>query len=251
MPATAWTIGLQIINFSILVWLLHRFLYRPVLRLIDARKSDVDKHYDAAKASEEKAKAALAAIESERAQMATERQAMLKSAMAEAEHAAASRREKAEREAQDLLDAGRKALASERAQALRDARQIALDLSADLTRRLISEIPMSLRAEAWIEQIERHLKDLPKTEIETLTRPLADGASLTLTTTAALPADAMDAWRDRLGRALGSGIAITFAVDSNLIAGAELHFPAAVLRFSLKSLVDTMRAEALTHANTH
>ena len=36
-----WTIALQTINFAILVWLLHRFLYKPVLRMIDARKAEI------------------------------------------------------------------------------------------------------------------------------------------------------------------------------------------------------------------
>ena len=29
-----WTLALQTVNFAVLVWLLHRFLYRPVLRMI-------------------------------------------------------------------------------------------------------------------------------------------------------------------------------------------------------------------------
>jgi F-type H+-transporting ATPase subunit b len=41
MALDGWTIALQTVNFAILVWLLHRFLYRPVLRVIDARKAEV------------------------------------------------------------------------------------------------------------------------------------------------------------------------------------------------------------------
>ena len=33
------TLALQLVNFAILVWLLQRFLYRPVLRVIDARRA--------------------------------------------------------------------------------------------------------------------------------------------------------------------------------------------------------------------
>ena len=42
-----WTIGLQTVNFAILVWLLHRFLYKPVLAMIDARKAEVRRQFDA------------------------------------------------------------------------------------------------------------------------------------------------------------------------------------------------------------
>ena len=35
-----WTLALQTINFAILAWLLHRFLYKRVLRVIDARRAE-------------------------------------------------------------------------------------------------------------------------------------------------------------------------------------------------------------------
>ncbi|PPC85052.1 MAG: ATPase, partial [Methylocystis sp.] len=40
-----WTLGLQTVNFAVLVWLLHRLLYRPVLRMIDARRAEMEKQY--------------------------------------------------------------------------------------------------------------------------------------------------------------------------------------------------------------
>lgn len=36
------TVVLEIINFLVLVWLLHRFLYRPVLRVIDRRRKTIE-----------------------------------------------------------------------------------------------------------------------------------------------------------------------------------------------------------------
>src|SRR3546814_21092072 len=36
-----WTLALQTVNFAIPVWLLQRFLYKPVLRLIDSPRAEV------------------------------------------------------------------------------------------------------------------------------------------------------------------------------------------------------------------
>ena len=80
-----WTVGLQTINFAILVWLLHRFLYKPVLRMIDARKAEVQRQFDDARGTEDKAVEHLKAIEAERAGMATEREAALRAAAAQAQ----------------------------------------------------------------------------------------------------------------------------------------------------------------------
>ena len=68
-----WTLALQTINFAILAWLLHRFLYKPVLRVIDARRAEIDKQYADASMAEAKAKQELAAVEAGRSSIAAER----------------------------------------------------------------------------------------------------------------------------------------------------------------------------------
>jgi F-type H+-transporting ATPase subunit b len=245
-----WTLGLQTVNFAILVWLLHRFLYKPVLRMIDARKAEIERQYADARATDQKAKAQLAAAEAERAGIAAEREAGLKAAAAQAQELIEARRAQAERDAQALLEGGRKTVAAERARALEEARRMALDLGADFARRLLAEVPMQLRAEAWLEHIERYIDDLAAAERDALRRQLADGGALTVVTAATLPGSAADTWRERLRRRLGAGIDISFEVSTPLIAGAELHFPTAVLRFSWQSALEAARAELGAHADS-
>ena len=237
------TLALQTVNFAILVWLLHRFLYRPVLRLLDARRAEIDKQYAEAHMAEAKAKDELAALEAERGGIAAERAAALEQASAQAAEAAVARRAQAEREAAELLDAARKALAAERDLALAEARRAALDLGTDIAGRLLAEMPMKLRAEAWLARIEEHLAAMPQTERDALAQQLVDGAELTVVTASALPSETAEAWRARLHCTLGDRISIGFGTDRHLVAGAELHFPSAVLRFSWQSALAAMRAE--------
>jgi F-type H+-transporting ATPase subunit b len=249
-PATAapihfdwWTLALQTVNFAVLVWLLHRFLYKPVLRMIDARKAEVQKQYDEAKAAEEAAQAHLAAIESERAGLVSEREAALKTAAAQAEEAAKARRAQAEAEAAALLDGTRKTLATERDKVLAEARKSALDLGIGFARRLLAEVPVKLRTEAWLERIERYLVALPKTEMDALVHQFDNGGALTVVTASPLASETAETWRDHLRRSLGDGTAIAFDANSDLMAGAELHFPSAVLRFSWQSTLAAVRSE--------
>ncbi|MGA8050640.1 MAG: F0F1 ATP synthase subunit B, partial [Burkholderiales bacterium] len=46
---------LQLVNFAVLVWILHRFLYRPVLAAIDRRRAAIDKSMSDAKSVREEA----------------------------------------------------------------------------------------------------------------------------------------------------------------------------------------------------
>ena len=242
------TLALQTVNFAILVWLLHRFLYQPVLRLVDARRTEIEKQYAEAHSLEARAKDQLAAVEAEQAGITAERTAALREAAAEAEDAAAARRARAEREATAMLADAREILAAERRQALAEARRAALDLGAEVAARLLAEVPMKLRAEAGIERIEEYLAALPKPERDVLARQLAD-APLEVVTASALPAETEEVWRSRLGESLCGQIAVNFGVDPALIAGVELHFPNAVLRFSWQSTLATIGAEIETDAH--
>jgi F-type H+-transporting ATPase subunit b len=246
-----WTIGLQTINFAILVWLLHRFLYRPVLSMIDARKADIALQYDNAKAAEQQAKTRLADVEAQRVGIAADREAALRAAGAQAQEAAEARRAQAERDAQALLDDGRKTLAAERERALAEARKAALDLGAEFAQRLLADVPMQLRAEARIERVEQYIDALEQSERDALVRQLADGRPLTVVTAAPVAAPTTDLWTERLHRKLGSKIAVVFAVRPEIIAGVELHFPDAILRFTWQSALAAARSELGAHADAH
>lgn len=244
-----WTLALQAVNFAILVWLLQRFLYKPVLRLIDARRAAIEKQYQEAHDAQTKAEAVQAKAEQDRAAIATERLALLKAAEAEAEQAAKTRRARAEKEAAELLDATRKVLAKEREQALGAVQEAALDLAGRMARRLIDDLPVKVRADAWLERIEQHFDAMPRAEVDQIVRDGANGGRITVVTASPLTADATAEWRRRLGTKIGNGAAIAFESDPNLIAGAELHLPNAVLRLSWQSSLATLRSEIATDAD--
>jgi len=242
MHIDGWTLLLQTVNFAILVWLLNRFLYRPILQLIDARKAEVERQFAEAKTVEEQAKAQLAAAQSAYASLTAQREASVKAAAAQAQETARVLRAQAEREAGALVDSAKEAVLAERERVLEEARRVALDLGAEYARRLLAEVPVALRAEAWIERIEQHLKALPTAQLEPLVRELANDGVVTVTTAGALPAATQDDWSHRLCAILGRA-RIAFEVKSELIAGAELHFPTAVLSFSWQSALAALRSQ--------
>jgi F-type H+-transporting ATPase subunit b len=236
------TLVLQTANFAVLVWLLHRFLYRPVLRMVDARRADIEQQYEGARTAEAQAKDRLTAVEAERAGIAAE-------ATAAAEQAASARRAQAEREAAALLEEARKTLAAERSQALADTKRAALDLGAEIAGRLLAEVPMKLRADGWIERVEQYLTALRKPELDALMQQLPDGVPIRVVTAALLPGESQEKWCSRLHNILCPRTAIEFAVDPSLVAGAELYFPNAILRFSWKNALAAMRGEVEADAN--
>lgn len=248
MPFDWSTLALQTINFVVLVWLLHRFLYKPVLRMVDARRAEVERNFAEAEKAAADAKAGRDRIAAERTAIADERAQILKSARTQADEAAKAKAGEAERAADKLLEEARGKIAEERRQALAEARRAALDLGADLAGRLLEETPAGRADAAWLERIESHVATLPPSEREALKRQLADGGRLRVVTASPL-ADARAAeWRQRLESLFGGGT-IAFAADRALIAGAELIFPDAVLRFSWRDSLKAMQRELSVDAD--
>jgi len=237
------TLALQTVNFAVLVWLLHRFLYKPVLGLIDARRADVETQYARAVAAEAAASAKVQALEAEQALIDRRRTEMIKSATAEAEQAAQARRLKGEEAVSALLAEERKRIVEERSQALAEVRTAALDLGVDIARRFLAEMPIEVSAEGYLEQIEARLAALTPAERVEVRDGAVPGAKLCVATARPLPESVREEWRARLHRALDSTIDMEFETDPALVAGAELHFPTTILRFSWRSALAAMRAE--------
>ena len=62
-----WTLGLQTVNVLILVWILSRFLFRPVVAILEERRATAARLLDDAKTTKAQATAAREAAEAEAA----------------------------------------------------------------------------------------------------------------------------------------------------------------------------------------
>lgn len=242
------TLAVQIVNFAILVWLLQRFLYRPVLRAIDARRAAIEAERAEAASAAERATAERTVLAAAREDVAVERAAALRAAAARAEEAASERRVQAEREISALQEKSRKTLAEERERVFDELCEAALDLATEVTQRVLAELPDELRDAIWLERIEQHLAALPPADRAGLADELTSGATLRVVTASTLPSDCAADWRLRLCRAFGRNVAITFESDPTLIAGAELRLPHSNLGISLKRAIQIVREEYRSRA---
>jgi F-type H+-transporting ATPase subunit b len=247
------TLALQLVNFAILVWLLQRFLYRPVLRVIDARRQAADERYAEAQRTAEAARQQLAELDTQKSLVAADRAAALTEAREQAQQLVAARRAEAERDARALLDETRQTLAREREAILAEARRTALDLAAGMARRALREIPQPFGTEGWLERIEHHLRSLPAAERAELAGELAATAAMPLRVVSAWPIPSGDEelWRTRLRALLGPDVAIVFETDAALIGGAELRFPHGALSFSVESAIRALQEEGAAHDGRH
>src|ERR1700689_4724793 len=129
MPIDWFTVAAQAINFLILVWLLKRFLYKPILHAIDERERGIAAQLAQAEAKKAESQKERDDFQHKNEAFDQERAALLKKATDEA---------KAER--QRLLDEARKdadSLRAKRQEALRNEQR---NLNQEVTRRTQKEV---------------------------------------------------------------------------------------------------------------
>lgn len=236
------TLALQTVNVVVLVWLLSRFLFRPVSDIIAKRQAaarklidDASRERDAAHAERERARA-------ERASLAAARADALKDALAQA----AAERERliaaARADAQALRDAARAqadADAVQRTKAL-DAR--ATRLAIDIAAMLLARLPDSARVAGFVDGVAASLARLPAD----VRASLADeDAQVRLVAPRALTAQEAAACRAAFAASVGRPLEPDVRVDPALIAGLELESKYANVRNSLRQDLATIEAALL------
>lgn len=228
-----WTLAVQAVNFLVLVWLLWRFLYRPVREVIDKRKQLAEQAFADAEARKGEAEAARRRFEERQAELAGERRDMLKKIHEELEVERRKVLDEAKGEADKLLEDARETIAEEREAALAEVREQGAALAAELASNLLGKAGPAAAGDTFLEALERQLTDMPAEERDRLERDLArDDARLTVVTAAPLTPEQRDRWAERFDACLGREDKTDFATDPEILGGAELRFPHAVLKFS-------------------
>ncbi|WP_428927915.1 F0F1 ATP synthase subunit delta [Marinibacterium sp. SX1] len=238
-----WTIGLQTINAVILVWLLARFLFRPVAGVIAERQAATDAGFDAARAAEARARDALDSAAAERAGIAAERAGLLAEARAEAEAERTRLAEAARREMADWQAGRQAALQREEDARRRDMADEAGALATDIAARLLDRLPDAARVSGFVDGLADAIAALPEATRAEIGR---DGPVPIRAARALGPREARALDR-ALSAALDRPVTTRITADPTLIAGLELATDHALARNHLRADLDRIRTELTSH----
>jgi F-type H+-transporting ATPase subunit b len=230
MHIDGWTIALQAVNFLILVWLLRRFLYKPVMAVIARRQAEIATLMQAADSAKAESETVRHDLETQRAGIAREESDALAEAHRRAEAERAALLDKARAEAARLADETRTQLGRERAEAAEALKAEAGQLGVDIARRLLADLGQGVSAQPFLERVARELQALPAEERRRLAEQHTNGAAVRVVAAAPLDAAEQALCRKALASALGGEPTIEFAADPALIAGVEVHFAHTILR---------------------
>lgn len=250
------TVIAQIVNFLLLIWLLNRFLYRPILRAMAAREQKIAESVAGAEQARQQAEQERAALERERRELSLRREELLAAAATQA----TTEKERLLREARLLVEqqqaAWEQTLESDRtaffAELQRQLRFEAFQLTRQLLHDLSSVTLEQLIAGSFLAQYQ----SLPANEKQRFLAPLNHDNAAPVFLYSAFPLPA--AQRLQLEQELRHEIAIQhplqFEVDPDLICGIELVIGGETLAWNLQNhlaLLQQRMEELLEGAKHH
>jgi F-type H+-transporting ATPase subunit b len=146
------------ITFLVLLGVLYRFAWGPIVKMLDDRTRTIHEAIDAAKKERAEAERMLAEQKESLARATREAAELAKRNQQEVEALRQELTARARKEADDLVASARKQIIEEKSKAVSELRGMAADLAIDAASRLIKS---SLDEKAQRALVEDYLKQLP------------------------------------------------------------------------------------------
>jgi len=238
-----WTLTLQTINVLVLVLILARFFFRPIMDIVARRQEEANKLLFDATTAREKAADAKAEVDKIRVGVATERDRLI----AEAQKAADIERQnllsQVSQEIAKLRTEAEAAIARNQKAAEQAIIVRASELAVDIAQRLLARIPPGASLTAFLDGLCQKLRTLPPQERGDFTSAAATDHPIEVVVAAALSKTEIDQIRNALRDALGSELTLKVRSDPALIAGIELHGHGTIVRNSWRADLDRIHEE--------
>lgn len=229
------TVTAQMVNFLILVWLLKRLLYRPVLDAMDRRERGIAGQLEQAGQREHEADARVHLYEDKERTLERER-----------EHRIAHAHEEAEHERRRLLDEARHDIDRQREKWREELWHEQEDFREALRRGLaesalrIAQNALADLADAGLERqvlatFVRRLQALPEAQRQELAEA---SARLRVTTSFDLDEKAREQLEAVLHEAIGAGLSIEFHRDPTLVCGIAVAGDGRKVAWSIADYVE-------------
>lgn len=238
-----WTLGLQTLNFVVLVWVLQRVLYRPVMAIIERRRQETEETFARASRLEAEARKTAEDYQGRLEDLESERRRLAGEVQAELEVWRQRLLAEARAEADRLLAEARERIVAERQGITEEIETNAADLAVALADGLLSEAAGAPVEESFFERLCQRLAAMPERERKRLSGAAINPGVVTVATALSLDEATRTRWRRRLEDLLGPEPTLEFVQDQDLIGGVCLCFPTASLEASWRGALADARRE--------
>jgi F-type H+-transporting ATPase subunit b len=237
------TVLAQIINFLILVFLLHRFLYNPILNAMTQREERIANDLETAERKRREAREEIESYRQKKAELDDKRQELLRQAEKEADKKRHDLLQKARAETEEIRSRWQRAIEQEKEAFLADLRRRVSQETYRVMRSALADMADVALEERIVAVFLARLADLPKSEREALADETSGGetaASWKINSAFDLPDERQEEIERVVKEKWGYNGRLDFNTQPDLIAGIELVAAGHKVAWSLGSYLDSL-----------
>jgi F-type H+-transporting ATPase subunit b len=217
------TVGAQALNFLILVWLLHRFLYKPILSAIDTREKGIAAKLAEAETKSKDAQKAHDDFDKKNKDFDQQRLALLTKATDDANLERNQLIDSAKKEAETLRASQAAALKNDQARLGKAIANTAKDEVFAIARKTLMDLATASLEERIGAVFTRRLGEMDAKSKETLRAALKSTTEPAVLQSAfEMPAQQQATIRNALNETFSSEVRVQFRTEKDAICGIEL-----------------------------
>lgn len=241
MQVDWFTVGAQIVNFLVLVYLLKRFLYGPIIGAMDRREQRVTGRLREADEREEEAEERVERYRRKEQELEKAREERLEKAREEAEARRKELLDEAREDVEQLRERWREELEREKEALAGELRREVSTFVASALRRTLDDLAGASLEERMVGAFVERLGNLDGEARIELREALAGADEAPRVVTAfELPEAQQERVLEALAEVLGEGVEVSFAERGDLVCGIELRTPGTRLAWSVDGYVSEL-----------
>ena len=238
------TVAAQIVNFLVLVWLLQRFLYKPITNAMRRREARIEERLAEAKSARQEAEDEAQRLKQEQNELDESKHDILEAAREEADALRERLESEIREEMEDKRAAWRDHLAEERDEFVALIRHAAGKKVLEISQKVLTDYADSDLSERVIATFADRLKSLDPDTREKLSEAAAEqGAEATVYSGAAIDSASRGKITRSLHEILSSDLDVTYREDPEMVLGVRLTIGDHSVEWSAARYLKRLEAE--------
>lgn len=218
------TVSAQIINFLILVFLLKKFLYGPIITAMDKREETIAGRLNEAKKKREEAVHEIERFRKSNEDLESQRAEMLSEAKSAAEQQKKELIIAARKEVDEIKVRWREAVGQEKQAFIENLRNRMASEIYTIARKVFSDLADISFEEHMTDMFLRKLNALDQNELDVIKTKLQDsGEAITVATSFEIPEQKVQAVREAIQLISGADPQPEFVLSKDILCGIELR----------------------------
>lgn len=244
MQIDYFTTAAQVVNFALLVFLLKRFLYRPMLKLMEDREAAIVSSQEAAESARRKAQAEAESYRKKKEELSAEHEELLVKAKEEAKEFRADLMKKARDEIEETRMEWQRDLQRQKGEFVSDLRRYSGQELYAISRRALRDLADKDLEKQIINFFINRLDNLVEKERETVEEFLKDAEQLvTVRSAFEIPGEFQAKIRDSLAGQAGFDVRVQFEIEEDLICGIVMSAKNVEITWSIAGYLDSLEAD--------